>query len=63
MRVPLLVRFLGRIPARARSPRFRIWFQNLVDLAPTFLDYAASVFAEMEGMSQRAAWEDPGRRA
>jgi uncharacterized sulfatase len=58
MRVPLLVRLPGRIPAGARSDAI----QNLVDLAPTFLDYAASDCPEMEGVSQRAAWEEPGRR-
>ena len=57
MRVPMIVRKPGSIPAAATSSAL----QNLVDLAPTFLDYAgAQPEVTFEGVSQRASWEDAG---
>jgi uncharacterized sulfatase len=57
MRVPLLARLPGRIPAGAVSPALH----SLVDLPATFLDYAGlpRPYA-FEGVNQRRAWESPG---
>ena len=61
IRLPFLVRFPGRVPAGAVNATL----QSLVDLAPTFLDYAGLPIPGMlQGVDQRAAWEagEPARR-
>jgi uncharacterized sulfatase len=59
IRLPMVVRLPGRVPAGARSAAF----QNMIDLAPTFLGYAgAAAPVEMEGVDQRHAWEDADAR-
>ncbi|HEY0946671.1 MAG TPA: sulfatase-like hydrolase/transferase [Opitutaceae bacterium] len=56
LRVPLITRFPGRIPARRRDPRL----QTLVDLPATFLACAGlEVPATMSARSQWATWADP----
>ena len=58
LRVPLIVRFPGRVPAGATSRAF----QNLVDLPATLLDYAGvPVPWSFEGCDQRPNWENPDR--
>jgi arylsulfatase A-like enzyme len=53
LRVPLIVRWPGRVPAGAASPAL----QNLVDLAPTFLAAAGlDVPGLMTGVDQGGAW-------
>jgi arylsulfatase A-like enzyme len=54
LRLPFLVRYPGRVPAGATSAAL----QSLVDLAPTFLDYAGEpIPGMMQGVSQRPTWE------
>ncbi|WP_168120817.1 sulfatase-like hydrolase/transferase [Paenibacillus sp. HB172176] len=54
LRIPFLVRYPGRVPARRVSPAL----QSLVDLAPTFLRYAGlNVPGRMTGVDQGAVWE------
>ncbi len=54
IKVPFLARLPGAIPAGQTSNAL----QSLVDLAPSFLDYAGvEVPRAMTGLSQRAAWE------
>lgn len=56
MRVPMIVRYPGNVPEGTSSGAL----QNLVDLAPTFLDYAGlPAEVRMEGVSQRQTWENP----
>jgi arylsulfatase A-like enzyme len=60
IRVPFLARYPGSIPAGSVSDAL----QSLVDLAPTFLDYAGiPVPRAMTGISQRATWDrgEPSR--
>lgn len=53
IRVPMLVRYPGHVPAGRVSPAI----QSLVDLAPTFLDLAGlEGVATMTGVSQRDVW-------
>jgi uncharacterized sulfatase len=57
IRVPFLVSYPGHIPAGGQTDAL----QNLVDLAPTFLDYAGGTTpVEFEGVDQRSAWEGAG---
>lgn len=61
IRVPMLVRYPGRVPAGVVRPAI----QSLVDLAPTFLDIVGrDVPQEMTGLSQRSVWfgEQPAVR-
>ncbi len=54
IRLPFLARLPGKIKSSGRTPAI----QSLVDLAPTFLDYAgAKIPRTMAGKSQRAVWE------
>lgn len=58
IRVPMVVRQPGRVPAGRRSTAL----QSLVDFAPTFLDLAGcDRHPEMQGLSQAATWADPDR--
>jgi len=53
LRVPMIVRWPGRVPAGRRSPAL----QSLVDLAPTFLTAAGTaVPGIMQGVSQLDVW-------
>ena len=53
LRVPMIARLPGRIPAGDTSESL----QSLVDYAPTFLDYSEiTIPDEMTGLSQRAVW-------
>lgn len=53
IRVPMIARFPGVIPAGKKS----VAIQSHVDLAPTFLDFAGrAVPAAMSGLSQKAVW-------
>ncbi len=54
IRVPMIARLPGRIPAGQRSHNL----QSLVDYAPTFLDYCGlSVPEDMTGIAQQAIWQ------
>ncbi len=54
VRVPMIARLPGRIPAGATSHTL----QSLVDYAPTFLDCAGlNVPADMTGLSQLPVWQ------
>ncbi len=54
LRVPLLARLPGRIPAGSSSQSL----QSLVDFAPTFLDFCGlEAPADMTGISQRKNWQ------
>ena len=54
IRVPMIARLPGRIPAGQQSDSL----QTLVDYAPTFLEYAGlGIPADMTGLSQRAVWQ------
>jgi arylsulfatase A-like enzyme len=56
IRVPLIVRWPGRIPSGER----RDSLQSLVDLAPTILRAAGLERPEgMQGLDQLAAWQNP----
>lgn len=58
IRVPMLVRCPGQVPAGAASDSL----QSLVDLAPTFLDaLGLPIPGEMQGLSQWSTWRDPAR--
>ncbi len=53
IRVPMIARLPGQIPARQLSNSL----QSLVDYAPTFLEYCGlDVPADMTGLSQQAGW-------
>ncbi|MBL8994652.1 MAG: sulfatase-like hydrolase/transferase [Spirochaetia bacterium] len=53
IRVPMIARLPGRIPAEKHSSAL----QSHVDLAPTFLDFAgAKIPASMSGVSQKSVW-------
>ncbi len=53
LRVPMIARLPGRIPAGRRSHSL----QSLVDYAPTFLDYCGlDVPREMTGIAQQSSW-------
>ena len=53
LRVPMIARLPGRIPAGKRSHNL----QSLVDYAPTFLDYCGlDVPADMTGIAQQSSW-------
>ena len=53
IRVPMIARLPGRIPAGHRSHSL----QSLVDYAPTFLSCCGiDIPAEMTGIDQRAVW-------
>ena len=55
IRVPMIVRQPGRVPAGQRSTAL----QSLVDFAPTFLDLAGcEPHSQMQGRSQAATWAD-----
>ena len=57
LRVPMIARLPGRIPAGHLSHSL----QTLVDYAPTFLDYCGLEIPEdMTGISQRAIWGRAG---
>lgn len=60
VRVPLIVRWPGRVPAGATNPAL----QSLVDLAPTILQ-ASGIPGDprMQGVNQLGCWEDPSSRA
>ena len=54
LRVPMIARLPGRIPAGRLSHSL----QSLVDYAPTFLDYCGLAIPEdMTGLSQSAVWQ------
>ncbi len=54
IRVPMIARLPGKIPARQQSHTL----QTLVDYAPTFLGYCGiDIPADMTGLDQRAVWE------
>jgi arylsulfatase A-like enzyme len=56
VRVPLLVRWPGRVPAGVQSSSL----QSLVDLAPTIMAAAGlDPHEEMQGVDQLPAWSDP----
>lgn len=56
LRVPLIARFPGKIPAGRQDPRL----QTLVDLPATFLECAGlGVPPTMSARSQWTAWQDP----
>ncbi len=56
LRVPMIVRYPGVVPAGVRSDAF----QNLVDLPATFLSMAGvSVPREYEGVNQEPSWRNP----
>jgi arylsulfatase A-like enzyme len=59
VRVPLIVRWPGRVPAGATSTSL----QSLVDVAPTIMS-AAGVEPDlsMQGVDQLPSWVDPARR-
>lgn len=58
IRVPMIARFPGVVPENQTSSAL----QSLVDLAPTFLDFAGGkIPASMTGLSQKAVWS--GARA
>lgn len=53
LRIPMLVRFPGRIPAGTHSEAL----QSLIDLAPTFLAAAgAEIPGQMQGVDQMPVW-------
>ena len=54
LRVPMIARLPGRIPANRVCHRL----QSLVDYAPTFLDYCGlDIPDDMTGVSQRTVWQ------
>lgn len=54
LRIPMIVRLPGKVPAGAVSEDL----QSLVDLAPTLLDFAGlTVPGEMQGLSQWSNWQ------
>ena len=54
LRVPMIARLPGRIPAGSASQSL----QSLVDYAPTFLDFCGlDLPADMTGLSQREVWQ------
>ncbi|MBL8994396.1 MAG: sulfatase-like hydrolase/transferase [Spirochaetia bacterium] len=54
IRLPFMARYPGNVPVGKRTAAI----QSLVDLAPTFLDYAGvEVPRTMSGKTQRAVWE------
>lgn len=56
VRVPLIVRWPGRVPAGARSSAL----QSLVDLAPTVMAAAGlQVDPRMQGLDQTGCWTNP----
>ncbi len=60
IRVPMIARFPGQIPAGRRSGAF----QSLVDLFPTFCNFAgAAAPGEVEGVDQRAVWQGTAEQA
>ena len=53
LRIPMIVRFPGRVPAGSHIPAL----QSLVDLAPTFLTIAGlPVPGDMQGVDQLPVW-------
>ena len=59
IRVPMIARLPGRIPANRISDSL----QTLVDYAPTFLDFCGlDVPEDMTGLSQQAVWGRVGSR-
>ena len=60
LRVPMIARLPGRIPAGRMSERL----QSLVDYAPTFLSYCGiEIPEEMTGIDQRTVWNGSEARA
>ncbi len=60
IRVPMIVRWPGQVPAGRRSPAL----QSLVDLAPTFLAAAGTtVPGVMQGVSQLDVWRGRAKSA